>query len=198
MRILLSDRGQLRLSQIKTSGDIDMKTLLRIFDKLSGNFGILAGWIILPLIFATVYEVFSRYVLDSPTIWAYEIGYMATGANFLLGTAFALRERAHIRIDVFYSHFRERTKALIDVLGYLFLFLPVGIWLSYRLGFYALDAFQSGEGSGESAWNPVIWPFRLIFFTGFAVLSLQALVECIRAFRVLTGASSKTSIDSHG
>jgi len=175
-----------------------MNNLLRIIEKLSGNLGILAAWIVLPLIFVTVYEVFSRYVLDAPTIWAYEIGYMATGANFLLGTAFALREKSHIRIDVLYSRFRAKTRALIDACGYLFLFLPVAIWLSYRLGLYALDAFETGDHSGESAWNPLIWPFRLVFFAGFTMLSLQALVECIRSIKVLFGVSTKKSNNHHG
>ena len=175
-----------------------MNSFLRVIDKLSGNLGILAAWIVLPLIFATVYEVFSRYVLSAPTIWAYEVGYMATGANFLLGSAFALREQAHIRIDVLFSHFRARTRALIDVLGFLLLFLPVGFWLSYRLGFYALEGFETGERSGESAWNPVVWPFRLVFFVGFAVLSLQALVECIRAIKVLVGKPADEEGQDHG
>lgn len=175
-----------------------MNALLRMIDRLSGNIGVLAAWIVLPLIFATVYEVLSRYLFNAPTVWAYEIGYMATGANFLLGAAFALREGSHIRIDVIYSHFSPRVKALIDVAGYLLLFLPLGIWLSFRLGEYALEAFQSGERTGESAWNPVIWPFRLVFFVGFAVLALQALAECIRAIRAAFGANPADAEAGHG
>lgn len=175
-----------------------MNSFLKAVDRLSGSMGLLAAWIVLPLIFVTVYEVFSRYLFNSPTIWAYEIGYMVTGANFLLGAAFALREHAHIRIDVLYSRFSVKIKALIDVLGYLLLFLPVGIWLSYRLGFYALDAFETGERSGQSAWNPVIWPFRFIFFTGFTVLSIQALAECICIIKVLTDPSESKHIINHG
>lgn len=164
-----------------------MNKILRVVESLSGSLGILAAWIVLPLIFATVYEVISRYLFNAPTIWAYEVGYMATGANFMLGVAYTLREGAHIRIDVLYSRFRPRTKALVDVLGYLLLFLPVGIWLSYRLGTYTLEAYESGEHSGESAWNPTIWPFRVVFFVGFTVLTLQACVEFVRAFKVLFG-----------
>ncbi len=175
-----------------------MNKLLSAVDRLSGSLGVLAAWIVLPLIFASVYEVASRYLFNAPTVWAYEIGYMATGANFLLGAAFALREGSHIRIDVLYARFGPRTKALVDVLGYLLLFLPVGIWLSFRLGEYALDAFNSGESSGESAWNPVIWPFRTVFFVGFAVLSLQGAVECIRALRTLFGADTGREGVSHG
>jgi TRAP-type mannitol/chloroaromatic compound transport system permease small subunit len=174
-----------------------MNALIRAIDKLSGGLGLLAAWIVLPLIFATVYEVLSRYLFNAPTNWAYEIGYMATGANFLLGAAFALREKSHIRIDVFYSRFRPGIKALVDVLGYLLLFLPVGFWLSYRLGFNAIEAFESGERSGESAWNPLIWPFKFVFFAGFMLLSLQALAEFIRAFKVMIDKSDREEFDRY-
>jgi len=170
-----------------------MDAILKFIDRASGSVGLVAAWIVLPLIMATVYEVLSRYLFNSPTIWAYEIGYMAMGANFLLGAAFTLREGAHIRIDILYTRLRDKTRALIDVLGFLLLFLPLGFWLSTRLGSYALEAFQSGEQSGESAWNPVIWPFRLVFFIGFTLLTLQAVAECIRAFRVLIGSKPNRS-----
>ena len=158
-----------------------MQAILLTIDRISGSFGLLAGWIVLPLILATVYEVMSRYLFNAPTIWAYELGYMLTGANFLLGSAFALREKAHIRIDVLYTQFNPRVKAAVDTVGYLLLFLPLGFWLSYRLAIYAFDAYSSGQLSGESAWNPVIWPFRVVFFTGFLLLSVQALAELIRS-----------------
>jgi TRAP-type mannitol/chloroaromatic compound transport system permease small subunit len=160
--------------------------------------GILAAWIVLPLIFATVYEVLSRYLFNAPTIWAYEVGYMATGANFLLGTAFALREKSHIRIDVAYMHFRPRTKALVDVLGYTFLMLPFGYWLSYRLGVYAFDAYLSGDHSGESAWNPIIWPYRTVFFVGIFMLTLQCTAEWVRALKAFFAANNQDEPVDHG
>lgn len=162
-----------------------MRVVFDSIERLSALVGLLAAWIVAPLIFATVYEVISRYVFNAPTIWAFEIGYMAMGANFLLGAAYALREKAHIRIDVAYSHFPPRGQALVDVVGYAFVFIPFGIWLSYRLGLYAWTAFESGETSGESAWNPVIWPLRVVFFVGFALLTLQAVVELAKSVRTL-------------
>ena len=41
--------------------------------------------------------------------------------------------------------------------------------------------------SGQSAWNPPIWPFRMVFFSGFAVLTLQGALELIKAAAVLFG-----------
>ena len=164
-----------------------MDNLVRFIERLSGGFGVLGAVIVAPLVLATVYEVFSRYLFNAPTIWAYEIAYMAMGTNFLLGAAVTLRDRGHIRIDVLYGHWSPRTQALIDILGYAFLFLPLAWWLSWGLWEYAYRAFLTGETSGDSAWNPVIWPFRMVFFVGFAILALQATAELIKAGYVLAG-----------
>ena len=164
-----------------------MLVVVRFIERISGGFGLLAAIVIVPLILATVYEVLARYLFNAPTIWAYELAYMAMGTNFLLGAAFTLRERGHIRIDLAYERFAPKTRALIDTLGYLFLFLPMAWWLSWRLWNYAYDALLSGETSGESAWNPIIWPFRMVFFAGIALLALQGTAELIKAIYVLRG-----------
>ena len=164
-----------------------MLIFIRVVERISGGFGMVAAAIIAPLILATVYEVFSRYLFNAPTIWAYELAYMAMGTNFLLGAAFTLRERGHIRIDLVYAHLSPKGRALIDTIGYTFLVLPVSWWLSWGLWNYAYNAFLSGETSGESAWNPIIWPFRLVFFLGLLMISLQATVELIKAVYILCG-----------
>ena len=72
-------------------------------ERLSNATGFMIAWVVFPLILATCYEVFSRYVLNAPTIWAFELGYMAMGVHGLIGTAYTLRCHAHIRIDVLYQ-----------------------------------------------------------------------------------------------
>jgi TRAP-type mannitol/chloroaromatic compound transport system permease small subunit len=61
------------------------------------------------------------------------------------------------------------------------------IFLGIRLWEYMASAQISGEGSGQSAWNPPIWPFRLVFFVGFATLGLQALAESAKCLLTLAG-----------
>jgi len=109
------------------------------------------------------------------------------GAHALIGAAYTLRERGHIRIDVFYSRFSPKKKALIDTLGYLVLFLPVVSWVSLGLWEYWVEAFVGDHRSGQSAWNPIIWPFRFTFFLGFAFLWLQGIAEFIKCLRFLAG-----------
>lgn len=150
-------------------------------------FAYLGAWIIVVLIFAMVYEVVSRYFFGSPTSWAFEVAYMLMGSSFMLGIGYCLQQRRHVRVDFVYGHVGLRARALIDLFGYLFL-IPMLLWLAGGLWEYFQDAYNVGETSGESAWNPIIWPFKYTFVMGFVLLLAQCVVEILKAFMVLCGA----------
>ena len=95
--------------------------------------GVIAAWLIVPLIGAMCYEVIARYVFGAPTIWAYELTYLLTGAGWLLGMAYTLSRGAHIRIDIVYLNLSPRAQAWIDVVCYVVLLLPFLIWLTSAL-----------------------------------------------------------------
>jgi TRAP-type mannitol/chloroaromatic compound transport system permease small subunit len=166
-------------------GEAGLKGLIGFLDRISGTSGAIAAWLVIPLIAASCYEVFSRYVLGAPTFWAFEVGTMVMGTHFLIGLAYTLREREHVRVDFFYAHVKPKTRALIDAFTYAALVLPVAGWLSAGLWVKVQSAYESQERSGISAFNPVIWPFRLIMCTAFALLFLQALAELLRCYEVL-------------
>jgi TRAP-type mannitol/chloroaromatic compound transport system permease small subunit len=164
-----------------------MEPLLRGIERISGITGHLTAWLVAPLIVATVYDVAARYIFTAPTQWAYEIGYMMMGAHALLGMAYTLREAGHVRIDAFSQLFSQGAKAVIDLIGYLVFVLPCLIWLTWSLWSYWVLALRSNELSGQSAWNPPIWPFKLIFFIAFGLLVLQIVAEIIKAVLYLRG-----------
>jgi len=164
-----------------------MLRLQRALEAISTVFGYISAALIVPLAAVTVYEVFSRYLFNAPTIWAYELAYMGTGTIFLFGIAYAFKENAHVRIDVLTMNLGRRPKAAIDAFGHLIILMPVVAIVAWYLFAYFLDAYQWGETSGESAWNPVIWPFRLIFLLGLVLFWLQGLAELIKCIRFLTG-----------
>lgn len=170
-----------------------MKTLIGIADRITASIGLTAAVIVVPIIVTTCYEVFARYVLGSPTIWAFELGYMLTGAHFMLGAALTLQRRGHVRIDLIYDRLPERRKAVIDLVCYVVLFLPFTLLLSQALWKYMAASYVSGEGSGQSAWNPPVWPFRAVLFLGIALLSLQVVSEILKCLRVLRGKAGSLS-----
>ena len=159
-----------------------MDGLIRNIERVTGSVGILASFALVPLVLATCYEVFARYLFGMPTIWAYEVGYILTGSHFLLAMAFTLKSDQHIRIDIFSGHFSQKTRAVIDLLAYAVL-LPLTAWISYALFQHLAAGYLRNERSGQSAMNLPVWPFRVIFLVAFTLLTLQILAEVIKAVR---------------
>jgi len=61
------------------------------------------------------------------------------------------------------------------------------VLIVWRFGDFALASFLSGETTGQSAWNPPIWPFRMVIVASFAVLAAQMLAECLKCVMAIRG-----------
>lgn len=158
--------------------------LLQRLERLSDVAAVIGAMLMIPLVGIMVYEVLSRYLFSAPTTWAFELSYMLMSGIFSLGFAYALKYRQHVNVDFIYGALSPRWRAVVDLAGYV-VFLPCTVWLSLGLFNYALRAYRSGEVSGISAWNPVVWPLRAVLFAGFAFLSLQVLIDAIRCVRTI-------------
>ena len=83
--------------------------VIRSIDKFTELTGYLFVLLVIPLICANVIEVFARYVLKEPTIWALDVTTMSYAALFMLGSALALLKGAHVRTDILWEAFSDRT-----------------------------------------------------------------------------------------
>ena len=106
---------------------------------------------------------------------------MIYGTHFLLGAAYTLRVKGHIRIDLLYMRFPLRGRALIDVIGYLVIFFPVMIILVIASYDMAKDAYMIKEVSQFTPWQPILWPFKGVICVGFSLLILQGIAEFTRS-----------------
>ncbi|MEM9355806.1 MAG: TRAP transporter small permease subunit [Pseudomonadota bacterium] len=164
-----------------------MDRLVAWIDALTDRVASFGAWLVVPLFLIMGYEVFARFVLGWPTFWSWEVAYMITGSHFILGIAYVTKTRQHVRVDFIYANLPPRGQAAIDGAIYAFFLLPVTMWMTWRLGGVAIEAFRIGETSGESAWNPVIWPVRAIVAVGFGLFAIQILAEAIRSLRFALG-----------
>lgn len=164
--------------------------LITSIEALTRFSGHIAAFLVLPLIGALVFEVFSRYIFDTPTLWAFEISYMVMGAIFMLGIANALRLGQHVSVDVVTFKLSSRVNAAVRSICYL-MFLPIVCWISLELYLYFYEAFESNERSGRSAWNPVMWPVYFVWFVGLTTLSLQIFAELLKSTQTALGREVK-------
>ena len=159
--------------------------LTRALDAVTRAVGRVVAWLIIPMVASLVYEVTARYVFDAPTVWAYDMTYMLYGTFFMLGSAWTLQRGGHIRTDSFYGEWSPRTRAIVDAICYLLLFLPaMAVFL--KLGAeYFWKSFQQNERIVTSPWLPIVWPFKLVMPVTALLLILQGVSELIKSLRVI-------------
>jgi len=137
--------------------------------------------VIVPLVLANVVEVFARYVLRAPTMWALDVTTMSYATLFMLGAALALLKGAHVRTDMLWEGFSDRTKGMIDSLAMVLLFLPTMTVLFFISIDDFIHAVSIDERSSSGAWTPIIWPLRgVIPLTAF-MLFLQGISELLKS-----------------
>lgn len=155
------------------------KTLLFV-DKISTFVGHAFSFLIVALTLHVAWEVFRRYVLDSPRAWAFDVMIMFYGTLFMMAGAYTLAKNGHVRGDILYGFFRPRTQATIDLTLYVVFFLPGVIALTYAGYFYAAESWAIRESSNITSEGPPYYPFKTVIPIAGALVLMQGIVEIIR------------------
>jgi TRAP-type mannitol/chloroaromatic compound transport system permease small subunit len=149
-------------------------------DRFNAALGKAFGWYILILTFGTSYEVFMRYVVDDPTIWAYDVSYNMYGALFIMAGAYTLGRNGHVRGDFVYRLLRPRWQAGIDLTLFIFFFFPGILALTFAGYQYASESWRYHEVSVYSPADIPIFPLKTLIPLAGATLLLQGLAELAR------------------
>jgi TRAP-type mannitol/chloroaromatic compound transport system permease small subunit len=158
-----------------------MEKILHAIDAVSEYSGKAISGLVLLLTVVLCYEVIMRYAFNAPTKWAFDMSYMLGGSYFVLGQAYTLQKRKHVRIDLFYMLFTPRTKAALEIFFYLLFFFPLFGLLLYHLIPYVYFSWVMQERSMQGYWMPILYPFKTVMPVGIFLLLLQGLAEFARA-----------------
>lgn len=166
-----------------------MDTLLRLsrlIDALNERFGRAATWLVLAACVISAGNALMRYGFSlSSNAWL-EIQWYLFAGMVMLGAANTLRINGHVRVDVFYSRYGERTRLWLDLLGGVLFLLPMAViigWLSWPL---FINSYEVGEVSGNAG-GLLRWPVKVLIPLGFLLLTLQGISEIIKRAAALAG-----------
>lgn len=157
-----------------------MQNILFFIDKVSTWVGQIFSWLIVVLTFLISWEVFSRYVLNHPNPWSFDLMIMMYGTSFMMAGAYTLAKNGHVRGDVLYGFFPPRLQAGLDLTLYFLFFIPgvvALVWAGYT---YALESLAIRESSTLTANGPPLYPFKMIIPISGVLLLLQGFVEIVR------------------
>ena len=176
-----------------------MTKLIYAIESLSIWVGRAFGWCILILTFSVSYEVFVRYLLNSPTVWVFDMMVQMYGALFLMAGAYALAQDTHIRGDFLYRLFPVRVQASIDFVLYILFFFPGMLALVWYGAEIASDSWRYKEVSWNSPARIQIYFFKTLIPVAGGLLIIQGIAELLRCAKAMrSGQWMERLEDVHG
>jgi TRAP-type mannitol/chloroaromatic compound transport system permease small subunit len=157
-----------------------MRAYIRFADSLSAWVGKAFAWCIMVMTLGVSYEVFVRYGLRAPTVWAFDFSYIMYGTLFMIGGAYALSRDSHVRADIFYRLMSERGQAALELLLYFLFFFP-GIFALIFAGWkYVGRSWRYQEVSTMSPANIPIYQFKTVIIVAGVLLVIQGIAQVMR------------------
>ena len=156
-------------------------------DRLSDITGRLISYLTLFMVIVTCLVVTTRYVFNLGSTGLQEAVMYMHAVVFMLGIAFTLKEKAHVRVDVLYQRFSTRTRALVDLVGTLVFLLPVAMFIGVTSLDYVALAWSLKEASGQPGGLPAVFLLKTLIPLMAATLALQGLSEIVKNLFIIAG-----------
>jgi len=148
-----------------------IKTYVRYVDAVSLRVGRFAMYLIFAIMGILLYSSISKTFFH-PSLWTLEMAQFAMVAYYLLGGGYSMQLGSHVRMDLVYGAWSDKTKAAVDAVTVLFLIFYLGVLLYGGLS-STQYALQYGEKS-YSSWAPYMAPIKIIMTFGIILMLLQA------------------------
>ncbi len=142
-------------------------------------------WIALMLLI--VANVLMRYTLGTNFIALEELQWHLYAVGFMVGLSYCVLHDGHVRVDVLAEHWHPRTRAIVEIIGLVVLFLPFCYFiLSYAWPFVE-RSYRINEVSAAPGGLPMRWLIKSVILLAFTLMAMAAVARLIRAFSFLTG-----------
>jgi TRAP-type mannitol/chloroaromatic compound transport system permease small subunit len=154
-----------------------LRFIVRFINELNRVVGGIVAMLVLVLTGLILLEVIFRYGFSSPTVWGTELSTLLFATYVLLGGGYTLLKNDHVRMDIVYSRFSDRGKAVLDLISMPFAMLYIGI-LFVEGSSMLIDAYTTNR-TLSSDWSPLLWPWLLALPVGVGLLALQIISNAI-------------------
>ena len=162
-----------------------IKQYIKFVDKFNYRIGRIAMFTIFLMVGVMFYSAITK-TFFRPALWTYEFSQFLMVAYFLVGGAYSIQLKGHVRMDLIYSNWSEKTKCRWDSFTSLIMisYLVLLLYGSIESTIYAISY---GERS-YSIWRPYMWPIKVIMSFGIFLMLLQAISQF---FKDISGAKGE-------
>lgn len=169
-----------------------MMRFVRFFDAVNELVGTSVAWLTLMMMLITCIIVVSRYVFNLGSIALQESVMYLHGMVFMLGIGYTLKHQGHVRVDILYTRFSVRTRAIIDCFGTVVFLFPLGLFILIGSLNYVSFSWSLTERSAQPGGLPGVFALKTLIPIMALLLLLQGLAELGRSISILMGSSPET------
>jgi len=164
-----------------------MRQLIQFIDNLSDQLGRAISWLALIMVLMMALVVVLRYVFNYGSIAMQESVMYINAAIFSLGAAYTLKEKAHVRVDIFYNRLAPNNQAWVDLLGTVLFLMPAMAIIIYFSWDYVAVSWRVRESSAEASGMPFVYILKSSILLLAGLMLVQGLAEAMKAWHRIRG-----------
>lgn len=160
--------------------------LEKFFDTIADYIGYLCSFLMIAMMINIFYDVFMRYVFKSGSIAFQELEWHIFSLIILLGMSYALKEDSHVRVDILYTKFSAKKKALVNIFGAFIFITPIALLIALGSVGFVMEAFTTQEISGDPGGLTHRWILKAVVPFAFWLLifiSIGFVIKNINAYK---------------
>lgn len=162
---------------------------MKLIDKLNEWIGNAVAWLVLIMVLGTLYNVVARYFFEQYSIPLGEAVIIMNATVFMLAAPLLLRLDQHVRVDVLYSRFKPRGKAIVDFFGTIFLLFPLCGFILFYSWNYVAASWAQREESAQTGGLPALYLVKSLIILMVVLLILQGISMLVHKWRVIQNPS---------
>ncbi len=151
-------------------------------EKITAFFGKVAAFLVVALTFLITYDASMRYIFHNGSVALQELEWHLYDLIFLLGLSYTLKHDKHVRVDIFYTKFSKRTKAIINIISQIFLILPFTALVLYVSWDFVAMSYAQHEGSSDPGGLCCRYIIKSAVILAFILLGLQSISEIYKNY----------------
>jgi len=139
--------------------------------------GYLAATTLAILVMLVVYDATARYLFNTGSIALQELEWHLFDVVIMLGIAYTLQRASHVRVDIFYDNYSDKTRHVVNIIGALFFILPFSLLIIY-VGFdFVMISFTQMEASSDPGGLSYRYIVKSLLPLSFVLLIVQTVIE---------------------
>jgi TRAP-type mannitol/chloroaromatic compound transport system permease small subunit len=154
-------------------------------DKFSKYLGIFIAFLLIIMMINVAFDTMNRYLMNSNSVALQEMEWHLFSVIILLGTSYALSEEGHVRVDILYTNFSAKKKAIINMIGVITFVLPLSLLVAFGSLGFVKEAYVFMEQSGDPGGLHYRFIIKGLIPTSFFILIFMSVGYFARNYNLL-------------